>query len=188
MQCSDSYQPQYITSCMPQQMEHQSTDTPLRDFKPPSLLSYNCHFLEQLQGTYKFEIGKVHVHINVLVPILENQHLYNLACTIVRRVSSDGDAMTDQIIFEEPTRFILCSLDRKVLAQMEKGYDMKNGITWKSIEKVRDLVWRRAGEVTFNFVSGNWANSSMCQMKQISSTGSVTSINSYPKKYPVVSL
>merc|ERR1719461_901479 len=55
------------------------------------------------------------------------------------------------MILEETNRFILASIDQEVQAQMVKGVDMKNGLTWTKIDG-SNMFWSRVGHVTFNFV------------------------------------
>jgi len=164
-----------MTQQIPQPFTHMFQYQP----EPSFMLLYGCNFLEQLQGIYKWEIEEGPIHIHVLMPILENQSLFDNACTIVRRVGSDGDALSDQIIFEEPERFILCSLNQKVLAYLHKGWDSKNGLTWTAIESAYDFFWQRMGHETL--VPGMKLNRSMLQTQEVSSLESLTATTSNPE-------
>jgi len=120
----------------------------------PVKLSYKCNFLEQLQGMYECANGGGEPdRINVLMPTWKNQVTpgTDQGCTIVRCVSSDGEALPDQMILEEANRFILASIDQEVEAYMVKGVDMKNGLTWTKIDG-STMFWSRVGHVTFQFV------------------------------------
>jgi len=137
---------------MPQQMPQ---PLPLQNYSPaPVKLSYKCNFLEQLQGMYECaNNGGDPDRINVLMPTWKNQVTpgTDQGCTIVRCVSSDGEALPDMMILEEANRFILASIERQVEAYMVKGVDMKNGLTWTKIDG-KTMFWSRVGHVTFNFV------------------------------------
>lgn len=127
----------------------------------PVKLSYKCNFLEQLQGMYECDKdGKGQPdRINVLMPTWKNQVTpgTDQGCTIVRCVSADGEALPDMMILEETNRFILASIDQEVQAQMVKGVDMKNGLTWTKIDG-SNMFWSRVGHVTFNFVRPDTLN------------------------------
>jgi len=148
--------------------------TPIFQYQqePNSILFCGHNFLEKLQGTYTLEINEGLVHLHVLMPIKENQSLLDSSCTIVRRVSSDGDALPDQLIIEEPNRFALCSLDKNVLAYMNKGSNLWNGLTWKAIENACDFFWQRVGHGAI--VSATKFNRSISQAQQIYSLESQT--------------
>merc|ERR1719233_1059207 len=174
----NAYPPNYMTGGMTQPIIHTLPQQipppplpPVLHCTQPPMPSYNCNFLEQLQGMYEMDTDEGPDRIHVLMPTFENQGLRNQGCTIVRRVCSDGDALSDQMILEEPNRFILCSIDQDILAYMPKGKDMKNGITWTSTENAHDFIWQRSGQVTFKFVSATKLNRTNPQMHQdISST------------------
>jgi len=120
---------------------------------PPILLNddmaYNCNFLGQLQGIYVVETPAGLDHVSVIIPAFsENEDQY----AIVRRVCRDGDALPDQFIHREPTEFTLCSMDGSVEAVLRKGSNMKKTVKWQNYFNDSQTVWRRKGEVTFNFV------------------------------------
>jgi len=148
-------QPQIVTPMFQYQQE------------PNRMLFYNHNFLEQLKGTYTLEIYDAFIHINVLMPEKENQRLLDSSCAIVRRVDSAGLALPDQLITEELYRFALCSLDRNVLAYMNKGSNIYNGLTWKAIENACDFFWQRVSHGAI--VSATKVNRSIFQVQQISS-------------------
>jgi len=176
-----SYQPTYFTPGIPQ-MPPQFAPMFHLPHDPTSTFSYRCNFLEQLQGLYGLESDEGADRIHVLMPTFENWNLRNQGCTIVRRVCSDGEALSDQMILEEPERFILCSIEQKVIASMVKGKDMKNGITWTTTDKASEFFWKRTGEVTFKFVAANKFNRSMSQVQQeIANMSMSTSMNSSPE-------
>lgn len=142
----------YGFSSPPAQMAQQQYP---QNYSPaPVKLSYKCNFLEQLQGMYECANGAGDPdRINVLMPTWKNQVTpgTDQGCTIVRCVSSDGEALPDMMILEEANRFILASIDQEIEAYMVKGVDMKNGLTWTRIDGMQ-MLWSRVGHVTFNFV------------------------------------
>jgi len=132
----NTYQPQFMTPGVSQQMiPQQMVQMPLQCKQH---LTCNYNFLYQPQGTYVMNTFDGANRISVLMP-----HLLNQGCTIVRRVSSDGEALSDQMIFEEQNQCILYSMDNKMLAYTEKDRDMRMGISWTSMENVHDFIWKR---------------------------------------------
>lgn len=126
---------------------------------PPMTLDddmvYNCNFLGQLQGNYEVETSAGPDHINVIVPALgdaEKQY------AIVRRVCSDGEALPDQFIYQEPAQFTLCSVSpmgENVVAIFRRGSSMRHTVKWENVVDRSQIVWRRKGEVTFNLVTAD---------------------------------
>jgi len=111
---------------------------------------YNCNFLGQLQGSYEIETPAGQDQVSVIVPtISENEVQY----AIVRIVCSDGEALPDQFIYQEATRFTLCSVNGNVDAELRRGCNMKHTVKWENTHNGSQIVWRRKGEVTFNLVS-----------------------------------
>jgi len=181
----NSYQPAYFTAGIPQQVQPQLAQMFQFSTDPTPRLSYRCNFLEQLQGLYEMESGGGLDRIHVLMPTFENWDLRNQGCTIVRRVCADGEALSDQMILEDPDRFILCTLEQEVIAHLVKGKDMKNGITWTSAQNAHDFFWKRSGQVTFKYVSATKFNRSMSQGQQeIANMSMSTSMNSSPENSP----
>jgi len=122
-------------------------------FVPPMTLDneavYNCSYLGQLQGSYEIETSEGQDQVSVIVPtVAEGGESY----AIVRRVCSDGEALPDQFIYQEPTRFTLCCVDGNVEAQYIRGSNMRYTVKWESTCDGSQTVWRRKGEVTFNLV------------------------------------
>jgi len=120
---------------------------------PPMTLDnevvYNCNYLGQLQGSYEIETSEGQDQVNVIVPTaVEGSEPY----AIVRRVCSDGEALPDQFIYQEPTRFTLCCIDGNVEAEFARGSNMRYTVKWESTFNGSQTVWRRKGEVTFNLV------------------------------------
>jgi hypothetical protein len=113
---------------------------------------YNCNFLGQLQGNYEIETPEGLDQVSVIVPSLaDGEEPY----AIVRRVCSDGEALPDQFIYQEPNRFTLCSVNGTVEAEFRMGSSMKHIVTWENAFSRTQTVWRRKGEVIFNLVSAN---------------------------------
>jgi len=146
----------------------------------PSLTSnndmvYNCNFLGQLQGSYEIETPAGQDQVSVIMPtVSENEVPY----AIVRRVCSDGEALPDLFIYQEPNRFILCSVNGSVDAELRKGHNMKHTVTWENSHNGTQIVWRRKGEVAFNLVSVGSLTSS--RRNSISSVATAsTALSSY---------
>jgi len=123
---------------------------------PPMTLDnemvYNCSFLGQLQGNYEIETCEGQDQVSVIVPtVAEGEEPY----AIVRRVCSDGEALPDQFIYQEPTRFTLCSVDGNVEAEFARGSNMRYTVKWQNAFDGSQTVWRRKGEVTFNLVTAD---------------------------------
>jgi len=105
---------------------------------------YCCYFLEQLQGSYEVDGAEKHL-LQVELSCTSNQQ-----CLIVHG-SLNKQCVSDLYIYEEDTRFTLCSADLTVIAVMLKGMSMKECVTWYAIDGTR-VVWRRAGKVAFSLV------------------------------------
>jgi len=179
----NSYQPTYVAAGIPQQIPQQLTQMFQFPSEASPTLSYKCNFLEQLQGLYELGNDEGDVLIHVLMPTFENWGLRKQGCTIVRRVCADGEALSDQMILEEPDRFILCSIGQEIIAYMVKGYDMKNGIHWTSTDNTNDFFWKRSGQVTFKFVSAPHFDRPVTQIQQDTTSMSLsTSMNSSSPK------
>jgi len=146
----NSFQPDtYISQGMPT-LESPKSASP---FTPSqSMFSYNCNFLEQLQGIFEMEtcggVGMTRIH--VLKPMFEN---YQQRAVVKLSRCTDGAALPDQLIIEEIDRFILYSWNQEAVAYMFKGVDMKDGLKWKSVSYNFHFTWKRIGQVSFNFVS-----------------------------------
>jgi len=140
---------------------------------PPMTLDneevYNCSFLGQLQGNYEIETSDGPDQLSVIVPtVAEGGEPY----AIVRRVCSDGEALPDQFIYQEPTRFILCCVDGNVEAEFARGSNMRHTVKWESVSDGQQSVWRRKGEVTFSLVSADSLGPS--RRNSISSAGTTS--------------
>jgi len=107
---------------------------------------YRCNIIAQLQGNYEIETPAGIDQVSVIVPSLAKD---DLKYAIVRRISSNGVALVDRIIYEKQSFFTLCS-DGVVEAVMMKGSNMKHSVKWEDIGLGTSTVWRRKGEVTFN--------------------------------------
>jgi len=110
---------------------------------------YNCNIIAQLQGSYEVDTSAGCVQVNVIVPkVSANEVQY----AKVHRVSSDGKALVDQRIYDQPFTFNLQSLDGKSEGLLTKGCDMRHSVMWWNEAKGNYIVWRRRGNVTFNLV------------------------------------
>lgn len=94
-----------------------------RVFKKPGGDPFSCHFLGQLEGHYQTDAPSSEcIEIK-----LASKDCVNYA--IVHRESS-GKNVPDLRIYDETTRFMLCSVTGDVRAVMPKGLPMKYRIKW----------------------------------------------------------
>jgi len=152
---------------------------------PPMTLDneivYNCSYLGQLQGNYEIETSEGQDQVSVIVPtVAEGGEPY----AIVRRVCSDGEALPDQFIYQEPTRFTLCCVDGNVEAEFAMGSNMRHTVKWENAFDGSQTVWRRKGEVTFNLVSVDSLASS--RRNSISSAGTPSTALSSCVQSPLI--
>jgi len=106
---------------------------------------YSCEFLSQLQGGYQTETCEINV---VVTPAKKwrKQH------AIVERISSDDQKkLLYQLVYDEGSRFRLCSSDGHGIAVMSKGLSMHLKVVWTGKNGV--IVWRRKGTVVFDLVN-----------------------------------
>jgi len=112
--------------------------------------------------------------INVILPTVpegERPH------AIVRQVCHDWEALPDQFIHEEISRFNLCSTDGNIQGVMMKGMNMKYSIEWTMNDGTK-TIWRRTGEVVFNLVSVDSLVAPSSRRGSISSVCSFSSVMS----------
>jgi len=106
---------------------------------------YSCEFLSQLQGGYQTETCEINV---VVTPSTKWRKQY----AIVERVSSNNQKkLLYQLIYDEGSRFRLCSSDGQGIALMSKGVSMHLTVVWTGKDGV--IVWQRKGTVVFDFVN-----------------------------------
>lgn len=106
---------------------------------------YSCEFLSQLQGGYQTDTCEINV---VVTPAKKwrKQH------AIVERISSnDQTKLLYQLVYDEGSRFRLCSSDGQGIAVMSKGLSMHLKVVWTGKDGV--IVWRRKGTVVFDLVN-----------------------------------
>jgi len=135
------YQPPYMGMGVSQQMIPQQMSQMLLQCNQQLFHSYNL--LEQLQGLYEMDTVDGRDRINILRPV-SDKGVRNMGCTIVRRVSADGEALSDQMILEVQNQFILCAIDQEMLAYTSKNKDMRKEIIWTSTENAEDFRWKRS--------------------------------------------
>jgi len=116
-----------------------------RSFKTPVGNPYCCHFLGQLEGHYQTD-GPSSECIEIK---LAHKDCVNYA--IVHRESS-GKKVPDLHIYDETTRFTLCSVTGDVKAVMPKGLPMKHRIKWFT-KNGSVIIWNRRGDVVFHLTS-----------------------------------
>jgi len=147
-------------------IDHPTVDQPQ---KLDDYMAWNCYFLRQLQGNYEIETPDGPDQVSVILP---TQAEVQKHFAIVRRVCSDGEALADRFIYQEQTRFILCSVGsswREVEAVFGRGKNMRFGVKWENVDGYSSTVWRRKRDVTFNLESANsflpsWRKS-MCSIE-----------------------
>jgi len=101
---------------------------------------YSFYSLEQLQGYY--EIGKsMGKQVRITLPPQRNQQY-----AVVWRVYPNAEDVAEQTIYENESRFTLCSLDGILEAVMFKGCNTKNHVMWYSNDGSLS-VWRRTGTI-----------------------------------------
>jgi len=113
----------------------------------------NSTSLVQLQGMYEMDTINVKILIHVQKP-LPKGNLQNQRCTIVRRVSADGSALPDQMIFKERTQFSLCTA-WEMLTHTAKGNYAGNEIVWTCPYNVV-FVWKRIARL--DNISDMWSD------------------------------
>jgi len=136
---------------------------------------YRCNIIAQLQGNYKVETSEGQAQVSVIVAS-EGEGVEPYA--IVRRSCSDGEALSDKVIYEWPDCFTLCSMDGVIEARMKKGSNMKCTVSWEYVGVRAPTVWRRKGDVIFNLVQVE----SLQTSRSTGSTGSISA--SAPKSIP----
>jgi len=107
---------------------------------------YSCHLLGQLVGHYQRDACHGE-HLEIKLGS-ENDKEY----AVVRRPSADNNEVFNLHIFDDNSRFTLCSLGGHVLAVMPKGMNMKHSIIWFTNTGSK-MVWHRIGEVNFKLSS-----------------------------------
>jgi len=119
---------------------------------PPVMVDdalYSCNIIAQLQGTYEVDTPAGLVQVSVILPEVPG---WEMQYAKVHRVSTDGKALADQHIFDQPFTFNLQSLDGKSEGLLTKGCDMRHSVMWWNAENENYIIWRRNGNVTFNLV------------------------------------
>jgi len=105
---------------------------------------YCCYFLAQLQGSYEV-VGAEKERLQVELSFRAGKQFLSVHTSIRNQCDPD------QYIYEEDSRFTLCSGDGNVMAMMLKGMSMRESVTWYTNDGSR-IVWRRAGDVAFSLV------------------------------------
>lgn len=96
---------------------------------------YNCNCLAQLEGSYQTDLPNG----DKLQVVLAARGDWQYA--IVQRLGSVGE---QRLIYDEDSRFTLCSLDDNVVAVMLKGASAMHSLTWYNNDGSLTL-WRRIG-------------------------------------------
>jgi len=154
------------------QMEQETIAPPLSlEDKPVN----TCYFLGQLQGSYYVETRIGPERVNVIVP-RGRQGWKQYA--IVRRICSSTDTLLpEQFIYEEATRFLLCSFCGNVKAVLMKGSNMKHSVRWEDVYNGSLSIWWRKENVSFNSVRVDSLKSS--RRDSLCSAGSSSVVSSW---------
>lgn len=120
---------------------------------PPSV-SYGCSLLHQIQGSYIMETANGFDRIHVFSPISgsRNDSGTDQYC-IVRWINSFDVTLQDQMIFEEPSIFVLYSSLQEATAYVNKAMDMRNGVSWTNVKTGFNVCWKRVGTGAINQIS-----------------------------------
>jgi len=103
---------------------------------------YSCIFLGQIQGCWR--IGSSDgLLIQVVLSVEAGSE-----CAVVRNCNPGINSFVEQRIYEEESRFTLCSVDGYVKAVMLKGTNMRFSVAWYANDG-RCVVWQREGNVAF---------------------------------------
>jgi len=103
---------------------------------------YSCLFLGQIQGCWR--IGSS----DGLLIEVELSVEAGSECAVVRNCNPGINSFVEQRIYEEESRFTLCSVDGYVKAVMLKGTNMRFSVAWYANDG-RCVVWQREGNVAF---------------------------------------
>jgi len=157
------------TRCL--QMEQETVAPPLTLDDEPV---YTCCLLGQLRGSYWSETLVGPDQVSVIIPRVRQGWKHS---AIVRRICSSGNALPERFIYEEPARFILCSLNGNVKAVLMKGSNMKHCVRWKDAHDGSLRVWWRKESVSFNHVRVDSLKSS--RRNSLCSAGSSSEVSSW---------
>jgi len=116
---------------------------------------YRCNVIAQLQGNYEVETSEGQAQVSVIVHSKDNGVL---PYAIARWSYSDGEALSDKIIYEEHDRFTLNSIDGVIEDTLMKGCNIKLSVRWEDVGGRAPTIWRRKGEVIFNLVQVGMLN------------------------------
>jgi len=125
---------------------------------------YSCHLLGQLEGYY--QRNACHGEHFEIKHVSESDQEY----AVVRRTCAENEVFNLHI-FDDNSRFTLCSLGGHVLAVMPKGMNMKHSIIWFT-NKGSKMVWHRVGKVDFKLSSVEVASSRRNSITTESTEGS----------------
>jgi len=106
---------------------------------------YSCYFLEQLQGSYLID-GEENEEFQVVLTCKDDRQY-----GIVQRSLPNVENIANEFIYEEGSRFTLCTQTGGLKAIMLKGVNMKLCVTWYANDGSQ-IVWHRKGKVSFNLV------------------------------------
>jgi len=110
---------------------------------------YQCNIILQLRGNYEVKTPEGQVQVSV-IEASKDDGVKPFA--IVRRSRSDGEALSDKVIHEEPHRFTLLSMNGKLEGTLRKGVNIKSSVRWENAAGGAPTIWERKGEVIFRLV------------------------------------
>jgi len=148
---------------------------------------YQCNIILQLRGNYEVKTPEGQAQVSVIEP---SRYDGVKPYAIVRRSSSDGEALSDKEIHEEPDQFTLCSMDGTIEGTLRKGCNIKSSVRWVGVSGGASTIWERKGEVIFKLVQVDSLHSRRLNLGGLGETSpSVASsfgfpISSIPKNIP----
>jgi len=104
---------------------------------------YSCFFLGQIQGYWRIGSSEGLLIRVVLTVDAGNEY------AVVRNDNPGINSFVEQRIYDEESRFTLCSVDGYVKAVMLKGTSMRYSVTWYANDGTC-VVWRREGKAVFH--------------------------------------
>jgi len=117
---------------------------------------YSFQFLEQLQGNF-WDAGQNGGKLQIVL-----QGSGDKQCAIVRKACSAGE---DRLIYDEDSRFTLCSMDDDVEAVMLKGGSSTQPLTWWRNDG-KPMRWRRLIKNHENLETGTFSRAPKESLEQ----------------------
>jgi len=132
---------------------------------------YRCNCLADLEGCYQINVP----HGDKLQVVLAAQGHYQYA--FVRQL---GSASNQWMIYDEDSRFTLCSLNDSVEAVMLKGVGFRDKLAWYAIDGTL-TIWRRVGDKSLAINNqASWPISMEFPRSLVSDNGTVVPTEGIP--------